>query len=176
MFVGLSIVALVAVGIVAWYFWSEGAPFFGSLFFIGLSTVIIFFFLVLIPGTVVANWVADDTTVSRPIYELGDGTSMSGAFGMFGGYINSEPAFMYYIKNENGAYELRQVEADRVQIVQDNSVRPHYDRTCQEWSTVPEWLKVPFMSYSGIDCDDDSEYIFYVPENSIKGSYNLDAE
>ncbi len=132
---------------------------------------------VTLPTEVINNTVADNETVSIPIYELGDGLGTRGSFGLFGGTINSEPAFMYYVQDVDGYYHLRHIEANRVRIVQDDDVSPHYEKTCRNLSTVPGWLRDPlFRDYSGYKCDDYVEYTFYVPEGSIAGSYNLDAQ
>lgn len=177
MFLALTVVSILVGLFICWRFIIGGDPILGGIVAGCGVGVLCYLVVVTLPGQILRSQLADYETVSVPIYELGDGTSTSGYFGFFGGSIDSEPAFMYYVKNENGAYELKQVEANRVEIVQTDDVSPHYEKSCRNDSTTPDWARVPvFFEYSGYDCPDYVDYTFYVPENSIKGAYDLDAE
>jgi len=116
--------------------------------------------------------------VSYNLAALNDGKDTRGSFFLGSGQIDSVPSFMFYAQDGDG-YVLRSWDADSSRVVEtDGTPRAVY--TCDDYGTVPRpfrWTTKMILDdgWGWVDCD-HAFVTFYVPHNSIKQQYNLDAQ
>ena len=182
MFYIISVFCVLLAFIVCWFCMSsEGNGIFGGMFFGGLLGFLAYMIMVMLPTEIIANVTTDHKDVEYPVYSMGDSLGTKGEFhvSIFGGwgYVESSPAFMYYVKDSSGAFRLKHIEANLVKIIETDDVNPHYARSCQNFESIPLWLRSPWsfgnFQYDKLDCKPD--YTFYVPKGSITPTFTLDA-
>ena len=181
MFIAILVLCILAFFPIWFFFIRDGSSLIGSALMGLMISGTAYMLFGLIPAQIVAHLVTPKEPVEYPIYSMGDSLGTKGEFhfSIFGGWgsINSSPAFMYYVKRD-GAFQLKHVEASMVRIIETNDVKPHYERDCEDFSTVPGWLRAPFMLDEDVQYDKkncDSKYTFYVPKGSITPTFTLDA-
>ena len=104
-------------------------------------------------------YVVEKTT--HNLEALQDNSAVSGSFFLGSGNINGDIIYTYYYEN-NDSFKLNQVEAKDAKI------------KYTEGTPKVEVLKYVNKNQFALR-KDYFEYIFYVPKNSIKQSYSLDA-
>lgn len=131
---------------------------------------------VLVTGLVVGFLVAGAVnfatyfTVDEPVQRytaianLSDGSGVSGSFFLGIGSVDSKPVYMYYT-DDNGVFELHQLEAKRAYVTYTDGspqVVLHTDRSTNKWISV----------FSSLNY----KYEFQVPRGSVRANFNLDAQ
>jgi hypothetical protein len=104
---------------------------------------------------------------TRNIAALQDNSSISGSFFLGCGTIKEHIVYYSYVE-KNGTYKLEKFELNDVSI-KFSDQRPRVEK----WRNVP--IKGKIINLFAIDSW-HSEYIFYVPQGTIKQNFNLDAQ
>ncbi len=134
-----------------------------------------------IAGMLVINlpasiFLKDDVVLEYNLKAMQDGSSTTGSFFLGSGTINDVPSFMYYVEYDDGSVSLESAYAsDSVVVETDENPRVTYE--CEYYGDIPTALIWP-VNHFGTDGDYDctGTVTFYVPENSVKSQYVLDAE
>lgn len=101
------------------------------------------------------------------LQNVGDSNGTRGSFSLFGGSIDNQPVYMYYLQDDSGKFRLYHVDADSAYVTYTNETPKivyHSSYSRNIW-----------MSYNPDDGAVD-EFEFRVPEGSVKQNYNLDAQ
>lgn len=113
----------------------------------------------------------DEYKVTEETYNylenIGDSNGQQGSWSLFGGSIDNQPVYMYYLRDESGKFRLYHVDADSAYVTYTNEAPKivyHYEYSSNNW-----------MSFNPKD-DSPVEYEFRVPEGSVKQNYTLDAQ
>lgn len=147
-----------------------------TVYFIGLMMSLMFLLLVNISSLSITAR-SENITYSQPIVSLNDGKgiegSVTGGFFVMSAQIGDTQNFAYYRKNDNGSLSLDKRTAPQSTIWQDAAPETaHIDVTDRIWSCKPTWYAV-LCTYN------QNEFIhadFHIPPNSIKQSFELDAQ
>lgn len=138
--------------------------------------IFVAFFGTMILGLLVAgvsNQVAGQVTVSQNLMVLQDGQSVSGDFFLGIGSVSEDPSYTYYVESSDGTYELEDLDADAAKI-RFTDGPPRIEFQCVDEAAIE---RNPWMLNFANECFPRwGETIFYVPEDSIKQDYNLDAK
>lgn len=105
------------------------------------------------------------TTVSRPLYALSNGSSVSGRFFLGSGYVDQSLTYTYIMQDKDGGYELQTLDASGVEVYQGN-YQPKY---VQKFGTVKAGLWFPWDIVDTNETDS-----FRVPTGTVDSSYNVD--
>ena len=81
---------------------------------------------------------------------------------------------MYYRETDEG-FELEYVMASDATVVETNEVPPHLEWTCSVIDVHWFW-NFPFHKIAARPDCNNATYTFYVPENSVKSDFVLDAQ
>ena len=133
-----------------------------------------FFWCTFIPALAVAIWLnfhfADEYRLEVETYSniqnIGDSNGVKGSFALFGGSIDNQPVYMYYLRDGKGRFTLHHVDANRAYVTYTNETPKivyHSTKSRNNWMSV-DWE-------NSVD-----DYEFRVPEGSVKQNFNLDAQ
>lgn len=99
---------------------------------------------------------------------MNDGTSTSGRFSIFSGYIETTEAYRYYYRQSDGGLKFASVPANDSTVYED-SESPYFISHCYKY--VKSWYSLNPLDK--IYCE---SYSFHVPKNSVAPGVNLDGE
>lgn len=122
---------------------------------------IISFFVVMILNIWTSPFVEETTNI--PLLLMTDGSDLNGQFSLFGGYVDEEQVYNYYVEDSNGATVLRSLPADSSVIYQD-AESPYLKQICEVSPT--NWYTIPTA--------DECDFEFHIPKDSIKNTITLD--
>jgi len=108
----------------------------------------------------------EEHTKVQYIENLADNTQISGSFFLGSGQVGETWKYTYYIK-KNGAYYIKNIDADGIPIIPITSGKPRIEWTITKDIGDYNWT-IRFLPTS-------SKPRIYVPKGSIKQNYNLDA-
>ena len=103
-----------------------------------------------------------------PMAALQDGSSIEGSFFLGCGSINEKMTYTFLMGNEEEGFKMEQVDASSVTIKFTEDA-PHYTKMRSKLNWYGRFLW-------GVDSIGASEYVFYVPEGTIKYNYNIDLQ
>jgi len=98
---------------------------------------------------------------------------VSGNFILGSGYIDTEPSYMYYIRNSRGNYELNWVPSAITEIAMDENTSPYLIKTYERYCMAPLICR-----YVGVcSCHDRVQHVvLHVPTGTITQAYSLGAK
>jgi len=151
-----------------------------SLVVTGAITAFAVMLVVALPNEFIAR--AHRAPVTYEMASLQDGHSPGGSFFLGSGTIHDVPSYMYYLKGNDG-YFLDSVAAYKMTVKEEvwtQDFTPHVTFMCKDYSAVPSWFNWPFAQSKPDSLDDcygrSTTGTFYVPKDSIKSQYVLDAK
>lgn len=104
---------------------------------------------------------------SKEVYALQDNVGTEGRFFLGSGGVDSKMEYYYMIKEDKGM-QIQSVNAEKSYVNEVDDVKPNincYERRFE--NKVVQWL-TPALPRN--------EYIFEIPEDSIKQNYNIDLQ
>lgn len=125
--------------------------------------------LILLSNAISKSFVSEGYETYNYLENIGDSNGTRGSFSLFGGSIENQPVYMYYLRNDKGEFRLYHVDADKAYVTYTNETPKivyHHTRSKNEF-----WALNAIVDTGGV-----SNYEFRVPEGSVKQNYNLDAQ
>lgn len=107
----------------------------------------------------------DKVIKSNQICALTDNNSIEGRYYLYSGYINEKIVYRYVIETEIGKH-VEEIDSGRVYIKEGN-----YPPTVKHCSFV---LKKKWHYWFANTSMMEDYYVFYVPESTVTGKYNID--
>lgn len=137
-----------------------------GLFMWGVSMIVGLLIAFLINGFMF-NFFDEEYETYNPLVSGGDSNGTNGHFSVFGGSIENQPVYMYYLQNDRGEFRLYHIDSDEAYITYtDESPKIVYHK---KRSTNDFWA---------IDTGSNNvrSYEFRVPSGSVKQGFNYDAQ
>jgi hypothetical protein len=142
---------------------------FGAFLIAALIAALVSGVLILTANAISKSFVSEDYETYNYLENIGDANGTRGSFSLFGGSIENQPVYMYYLRNDKGEFRLYHVDADSAYVTYTNETPKivyHMTRSKNE-----------FWALNAIvDTGTVNNYEFRVPEGSVKQNYNLDAQ
>jgi hypothetical protein len=128
-------------------------------------------FIGAILGTVIAFALPAKTEIVKTTYNLEalqDNNSVKGSFFLVSRQIEGKMKYVFYYEND-GYYKLEQADYNEVKVKYSDE-KPKVERFNRKN------VKDAFINKFAIDCNCYQEYIIYLPKETIKQNYSLDAQ
>lgn len=113
----------------------------------------------------------DQVLYETPIYSLETSPGIKGGFVIGIGVVYPDANYYFYIKNEDGEYELRSVSSSQCSIIETDKEKPFVRKVEKK----AEFKSILYEYIFGINLRSffpEQHYYLYVPPNTVKKIYS----
>jgi hypothetical protein len=123
-----------------------------------------------------------EITIKEDVYNLRDDIGVTGRFVLGSGSVESVPVYVYYVKQENGAFKLKYIDARVTDVYMDEDINPYLIQTITVgWAVPVNTISCTGKEYycttdvAAYDFRDVVRGEFHVPRGTLVQAYSLGA-
>jgi hypothetical protein len=124
-----------------------------------------------------------EITITENVYNLRDNIGVDGRFVLGSGSVESVPVYVYYVKQENGAFKLKYIDARVTDVYMDEDINPYLMQTIEvgyysDGTSIPSCTGKEYYCTSDAVAYDFRDVVrgeFHVPRGTLVQAYSLGA-